>query len=72
MIELTNSTMLGSLIDYITFEEHKKFQPINSNWGITKEVIGDKKKLKDKNYKNEIRSNRALNEIEKVKQEFNL
>lgn len=72
MIELTNSTMLGSLIDYITFEEHKKFQPINSNWGITKEVIGDKKKLKDKNYKNEIRSNRALDEIEKVKQEFNL
>ena len=27
-------TMLGSLIDYITDKERKKFQPINSNFGI--------------------------------------
>ena len=72
MITLDNQTMLGSLIEYITFKEHKKFQPINSNWGITKEIIGDKKKLKDKNYKNELRSNRALNEIEKIKNEMEL
>lgn len=68
LIELDNQTMLGSLIEYITFEEHKKFQPVNSNWGIVREVEGDKKKLKDKNYKNEIRSKRALNEIERIKQ----
>lgn len=68
IIELDNKTMLGALIEYITFEDHKKLQPINSNWGIIKEVIGDKKKLKDKKYKNEIRSSRALEEIEKIKQ----
>ncbi len=60
LIELTNETMLGALIDYITYKEHKKFQPINSNWGITKEIAGDKKKLKNKQYKNELRSKRAL------------
>ena len=70
MIELTNETMLGSLIDYITFEEHKKFQPVNSNWGITKEVVGDKKKLKDQKYKNEIRANRALNKIQEIKKQL--
>ncbi len=67
LIELNNKTMLGALIEYITYEEHKKLQPINSNWGIIEEVIGDKKKLKDKNYKNQIRSDRALNEIDKIK-----
>ncbi len=66
LIELSNETMLGALVEYITFENHKKFQPINSNWGITKEIEGDKKKLKDKKYKNEIRAKRALNEIEKI------
>ena len=29
MIKLSNKTMLGALVEYITFEEHKKFQPIN-------------------------------------------
>ncbi|MBQ4647212.1 MAG: methylenetetrahydrofolate--tRNA-(uracil(54)-C(5))-methyltransferase (FADH(2)-oxidizing) TrmFO [Candidatus Gastranaerophilales bacterium] len=68
LIKLNNQTMLGALIDYITFEEHKKLQPINSNWGIIKEIEGDKKKLKkDKNLKNQIRSSRALEEIEKIK-----
>ena len=71
LIELDNQTMLGALIDYITFKEHQKLQPINSNWGIIKEVIGDKKKLKDKKYKNEIRSTRALNEIDKIKNIIN-
>lgn len=67
LIKLDNTTMLGSLIEYITFKEHKKFQPINANWGITKEINGDKKRLKDKKYKNELRSKRALDEIEKIK-----
>lgn len=66
-ISLDNKTILGALIDYITFEDHKKFQPINANWGITKEIEGDKRKLKDKKYKNELRSKRSLNEIEKIK-----
>ena len=66
MIKLTNKTMLGALIEYITYSEHKKFQPINANWGIIEEIICDKKKLKDKKYKNELRSKRSLDEIEKI------
>lgn len=67
MISLTNDTMLGALIEYITFPQHKNFQPINANWGIVQEVIDDKKKLKDKKYKNSLRSKRALEEIDKIK-----
>ena len=66
MIKLTNNTMLGSLIEYITFQNHKNFQPVNANWGITAEVVDDKKKLKDKKYKNTIRSKRALDEIDNI------
>jgi len=71
LISLDNNTMLGSLIDYITYPEHKNFQPINSNWGITAPVEGTKKQLKDKNYKNTIRSNRAIEEMEKIKKIIN-
>lgn len=67
MIKLDNTTMLGALVEYITFIGHKKFQPINSNWGIVKAIEEDKKKLKDKKYKNELLSKRALKEIEKIK-----
>lgn len=69
MIELTSKTMLGALIDYITFEGHKNFQPINSNFGIIKELenITDRKKLKDKKFKNELRIKYALEEINLVR-----
>lgn len=67
MITLTNNTMLGALIEYITYPEHKNFQPTNANWGIVGEIIDDKKKLKDKKYKNTLRSNRALSETDKIK-----
>ena len=71
LIKLDNQTMLGALIEYITYQEHKKLQPINSNWGIIKEVEGDKKKLKkDKNLKNQLRSSRALEEIDKIKEQI--
>ncbi len=66
MIKLSNKTMLGALTEYITFEGHKKFQPINSNWGIVEEINFDKNKTKDKKYKNLIRSERAMEEITKV------
>ncbi len=66
MITLTNNTILGALIEYITFKEHKKFQPINANWGIIGELNDDPKKLKDKIYKNTLRSNRAIEEINKI------
>ena len=70
LITLSSKTMLGALIDYITFEEHKKFQPINSNWGIVDEIEVEKKFKKDKKYKNELKSKRALSEIEEIKNEI--
>ena len=72
MVELSDNTMLGALINYITYPEHKKFQPINSNWGIVAEVKGDKKQLKDKNFKNGLRSKRALDEIDEIKKKYGL
>lgn len=71
LIELDNTTVLGALIDYITYKDHKKFQPINSNWAIVREIEGDKKKLKDKKYKNQLRSNRAIESINKVLDKIN-
>jgi len=70
MITLSSNTMLGALIDYITFENHKKFQPVNSNWGIVNDIEGDRKKLKDKKFKNEMRYNRAMDEIRSIKNEI--
>jgi len=64
---LSNKTMLGALIDYITYPDHKKFQPINSSWAIVADVsdlVNDKKKLKDKKYKNQLRVNQSLTEID--------
>ena len=70
MIHLTSSTMLGALVEYITYPEHKKFQPINSNWGIVKDIQVEKTKIKDKKYKNELRYLRAISEIKEVVDEI--
>lgn len=70
LISLSSKTMLGALIDYITYPEHKKFQPINSNWGIVDIIEVEKKFRKDKKYKNELKSKRALKEIEEIKNEL--
>lgn len=64
LIELPPETMLGSLMNYISFEEHKTFQPINSNWGIITEMRMDKKTKKNKKLKNELLSSRAINTLE--------
>ena len=71
LIQLPSTTMLGALVDYITFEEHKKFQPINSNWGIVDEIKLDRKLKKDKKYKNGLLSKRALDDIKKLSEELN-
>lgn len=67
LITLPSETMLGALIDYITFEGHKNFQPVNSNWGIVAPIEADKKILKDKKKKNELLSNRSVECIQKIK-----
>lgn len=67
MLELDSVSMLGALIKYITFEEHKALNPINSNWGIVDPIDLPKKIKKDKKQKNTILANRALEYIEKLK-----
>ena len=51
LLELEDCTILGALCKYITFEEHKKLNPINSNYGILRELELEKKYRKDKKYK---------------------
>ena len=67
LVELTNETMLGALVDYITYEEHKNFQPVNSNWGIVAPMDIDKKIKKDKNQKNTLLANRSIECIFNIK-----
>lgn len=67
LIELPPTTMLGALTDYITFKEHKNFQPVNSNWGIIAPMDMDKKIKKDKNQKNTLLANRSISCIQEIK-----
>ena len=60
LLTLPKETMLGSLLNYITFEEHKHFQPVNSNWGIVAPMEMPKKIRKDKKKKNEMLANRSI------------
>ena len=68
LVELPQETVLGALTHYITFEGHTSFQPINSNWGILAEMEMDKKVRKNKKMKNELLAKRALETIQKFKQ----
>ena len=67
LIELDNKTMLGALIDYITFVGHKNLQPVNSNWGIVAPIELDKKVKKDKKAKNSLLANRSISCIQELK-----
>ena len=67
LIELSSKCMLGALIEYITFEGHKSFQPVNSNWGIIKKVEFDKKIRKNKEEKSAKLSKIALEYIKEIK-----
>ena len=51
LLNLPSDTMLGALCNYITFEEHTKLNPINSNWGILTPIEVEKKYRKNKKYK---------------------
>ncbi len=67
LIELESVSMLGALIDYITFKEHKNFQPVNSNWGIIKEMEMPKQVRKNKEQKNTLYANRAIEYVNNLK-----
>ena len=68
LVELPQETVLGALTHYISFEGHTSFQPINSNWGILAEMEMDRKVRKNKKMKNELLAKRALETIQKFKQ----
>ena len=62
-LEFPDTTMLGSLSEYIS-TENKNFQPMNANFGILKPLDI---KIKDKKEKYKILSDRAIKDIEKIR-----
>lgn len=66
LLVLSDVTMLGSLMKYITDSEQKHFQPINSNWGIVADLDVDRKIKKNKKLKNEMLSKRSLDYLANV------
>ena len=66
LLILPKITMLGALTHYISDEEHTKFQPINSNWGIVEPVELPKKERKNKRLKAEMISERSIEYLNNV------
>lgn len=62
-------TMIGSLMRYITRDEVKNFQPINSNWGIFP-PLDVPKPIKDKRLRNEKLAERALSAMQEFSDEL--
>ncbi len=61
-IALSSNTMMGAIINYITTENRKKFQPMNANFGVVAPldtIIRDEKLKKQKIYE------RSMEEIQK-------
>ena len=63
LLTLPKETILGALCNYISFEGHKYFQPINSNWGIVPPIELPKKERKNKKLKNELFAKRSIENI---------
>lgn len=63
LLSLPKETMLGALTNYISDENHDKFQPINSNWGIISPIELPKKERKNKKLKAELLSKKSLETI---------
>ena len=66
-IELKPVCMLGALIDYITFEGHKSFQPVNSNWGIIQKPENFNISKKNKEEKSAVLSGIALEYTKEIR-----
>lgn len=60
LLILPKETILGALTQYISDENHEKFQPINSNWGIIAPIELPKKERKNKKLKAELLTNRSV------------
>ena len=66
LLTLPKETVLGALTQYISDENHKKFQPINSNWGIVEPIELPKKERKNKKLKAELMAKRSIETIERI------
>ena len=66
LLTLPKETILGALCNYISCEEHKHFQPINSNWGIVPPIELPKKERKNKKLKNELLAKRSIEALQRV------
>lgn len=67
LLILPKETMLGALTQYISDENHDKFQPINSNWGIVTPIELPKKERKNKKLKAELISQRSIEYLSKIR-----
>ncbi|MFC4775405.1 FADH(2)-oxidizing methylenetetrahydrofolate--tRNA-(uracil(54)-C(5))-methyltransferase TrmFO [Paenibacillus sp. GCM10023252] len=65
-VVLPSDTTLGSMAQYITTADFKHFQPMNANFGLFPPL---EKRLKSKKEKNEAIANRALEGLERFKQD---
>ncbi|HEY9898420.1 MAG TPA: methylenetetrahydrofolate--tRNA-(uracil(54)-C(5))-methyltransferase (FADH(2)-oxidizing) TrmFO [Pantanalinema sp.] len=61
---LPRTTMLGSLMHYVSHADPKHFQPMNSNWGIIDPLEGPK--VKDKQLRHQQQAERALAELDRI------
>ena len=66
MLEMPSECILGALLNYITDENHKQLQPVNSNWALINNIELPKKIRKDKKAKAEILANRSLEALSGV------
>ena len=67
-IEFSDKTMLGSLAKYIS-TENKNYQPMNANFGILKPLD---EKIKDKKTRYLKQAEIAINQVNKMKEMYNL
>ncbi|MFD0959470.1 FADH(2)-oxidizing methylenetetrahydrofolate--tRNA-(uracil(54)-C(5))-methyltransferase TrmFO [Paenibacillus chungangensis] len=63
---MPSKTTLGSMANYITTADFKHFQPMNANFGLFPPL---EERIKGKKEKNEAIAHRALDELEKFKQQ---
>lgn len=66
LLVLPKDTMLGALTNYISDENHEKFQPINSNWGIVSPPDIPEKERKNKKLKAEMIVKRSINSLKSL------
>lgn len=66
LLILPTTTILGALTHYISDENHTKFQPINSNWGLLDTIDLPKKERKNKKLKNELLAKRSIESLENI------